>query len=292
MRQNGLGNVIPTWHISAASAAIHDLGPQIDIVVSSMDFLFPHLENVRVIGEALSDKPFANIWMIAERVWSSKKGKGTGLVDEGKPVPDLLEMGFSARELRYWLLSTHYRKPIQATLDNISNAVRGLRRIDEFIVKVRASDGPVGENKPLSEMICTLEQEFLDSLADDLNVPRALAAIFRFIRLANPIIGKTGVGQPQKQHILEIFNRANSILGFFDLSSRLLSPAEEKLIRDREIARTEKNWDASDRIRNDLLQCGVRVIDTPAGSRWEYCRRENHAGNISIEGDAVGPQPE
>ena len=286
------GNVIPTWHISAASAAIHDLGPQIDIVVSSMDFLFPHLENVRVIGEALSDKPFANIWMIAERVWSSKKGKGTGLVDEGKPVPDLLEMGFSARELRYWLLSTHYRKPIQATLDNISNAVRGLRRIDEFIVKVRASDGPVGENKPLSEMICTLEQEFLDSLADDLNVPRALAAIFRFIRLANPIIGKTGVGQPQKQHILEIFNRANSILGFFDLSSRLLSPAEEKLIRDREIARTEKNWDASDRIRNDLLQCGVRVIDTPAGSRWEYCRRENHAGNISIEGDAVGPQPE
>ena len=70
------GNVIPTWHISAASAAIHDLGPQIDIVVSSMDFLFPHLENVREIGEALTGKPFANIWMIAERVWSAKKGQG------------------------------------------------------------------------------------------------------------------------------------------------------------------------------------------------------------------------
>jgi cysteinyl-tRNA synthetase len=278
------GNVIPTWHISAASAAIHDLGAQIDIVVSSMDFLFPHLENVMVIGEALSDKPFANIWMIAERVWSEKKGKGTDPVDEGKPVRDLLEMGFSARELRYWLLSTHYRKPIKATLDNIANAVRGLRRIDELIVKVRASDGPVEENRALSEMTCTLEQEFLDSLADDLNVPRALAAIFRFIRLANPIIGKTGVGQPQKLHILEIFKRADSILGFFDLSSRLLSPAEEKLIHDREIARAQKNWAESDRIRNDLLKCGVRVIDTPAGSRWEYCRRESPADTISQEG--------
>jgi cysteinyl-tRNA synthetase len=278
------GNVIPTWHISAASAAIHDLGPQIDIVVSSMDFLFPHLENVMVIGEALTDKPFANIWMTAERVWSAKKEKGTGGVDESKPVRDLLEMGFSAREVRYWLLSTHYRKPMQATLDNISNAVRGLRRIDEFIVKVRASEGPPGENRLLCDMICTLEQEFLDSLADDLNVPRALAAIFRFIRQANPIIGQAGVDQPQRLQILENFNRANSILGFFDLSSRLLSAAEEQLIRERDIARKEKNWADSDRIRNELLRCGVRVIDTPAGGRWEYCRRENPAESMPGSG--------
>ncbi len=265
------GNVIPTWHISAASAAIHDLGPQIDIVVSSMDFLFPHLENVREIGEALTGKPFANIWMIAERVWSARKDKGTGRIDESKPVRDLFALGFSARQVRYWLLSTHYRKPIQATSDNISNTVRGLRRIDEFIVKVRASADPIGENAQLSEMICTLDREFLDSLADDLNLPHALAAIFRFIRQANPIIDQTGVNSSQKLQVLEIFHRADSILGFFDLSSRLLSPAEEKLIRDREIARKEKNWADSDRIRNDMLKCGIRIIDTPAGSRWECC---------------------
>ena len=146
-----------------------------------------------------------------------------------------------------------------------------MRRIDEFIVKVRASAGPIGENGHLSEMLCTLDQEFLDSLADDLNLPHALAAIFRFIRQANPIIDQTGVSSSQKLQILEIFHRANSILGFFDLSSRLLSPSEEKLIRDREIARKEKNWTDSDRIRNDLLKCGIHVIDTPAGSRWEYC---------------------
>ena len=96
-----------------------------------------------------------------------------------------------------------------------------------------------------------------------------------FIRQANPIIDQTGVSSSQKLQILEIFQRANSILGFFDLSSRLLSPTEEKLIRDREIARKEKNWADSDRIRNDLLKCGIRVIDTPAGSRWEYCKVED-----------------
>jgi cysteinyl-tRNA synthetase len=147
-----------------------------------------------------------------------------------------------------------------------------LRRIDEFIVKVRAFEDPVGENAQLAEMICILEQEFLDSLADDLNLPHALAAIFRFIRQVNPIIDRTGVSSSQKLQILEIFHLANSILGFFDLSSRLLSPTEEKLIRDREIARKEKNWADSDRIRNDLLKCGIRVIDTPDGSRWEYCK--------------------
>ncbi len=264
------GNVIPTWHISAASAAIHDLGPQIDIVVSSMDFLFPHLENVREIGQALTGKPFANIWMIAERVWSARKGKGTDRVDENKPFRDLFEMGYSAREVRYWLLSTHYRKPIQATSDNLSNTIHGLRRIDDFIVKVRASEGPAEANEQLAEMTCALEQEFLDSLADDLNVPRALASIFSFIRQANPAIDKAGVGRSQKQQILETFHKANSILGFFDLSSRLLSPVEEKLIRDREIARRQKNWSDSDRIRNELLKCGIRVIDTSAGSRWEF----------------------
>ena len=265
------GNVIPTWHISAASAAIHDLGPQIDIVVSSMDFLFPHLENVREIGEALTDKPFANTWMIAERVWSAKKGKASDLVDENKPVRELLEMGFSARELRYWLLSTHYRKPIHATSNNLSSTVRGLRRIDEFIVKVRACDGQGAENDQLSKLICSFEQEFLDSLADDLNIPRALAVIFSFIRHANPVIDLAGISDSQQLQVLEIFHRANSILGFFDLSSRLLGPAEEKLICEREIARKEKNWSESDRIRSELLKCGVRVIDTPAGSRWEYC---------------------
>ncbi len=267
------GNVIPTWHISAASAAIHDLGPQIDIIVSGMDFLFPHLENVREIGEALTGKPFANIWMIAERVWSAKKEKGNNGMDENSSVRDLLEVGYSAREVRHWLLSTHYRKPIQATSENLNNAVAGLRRIDEFIMKIRALNGSNGENGQLSELAYSLEQEFLDALADDLNVPRALAGIFRFIRQANPLLDQLGADPSQRRQILEVFRKADAVLGVFDMNSRPLAPDEENLIRERELARKQKNWLEADRIRDELQKCGIRVIDTPAGSRWEYCKR-------------------
>lgn len=264
------GNVVPTWHISAASAAIHDLGPQIDIVVSGMDFLFPHLENVREIGSALTGKPFANIWMIAERVWSAKKDKEKNSIDETMPVRSLFEMGYSAREVRYWLLATHYRKPIHAGLDNLSNAVSGLRRIDEFITKVAATRGSGKGDNPLSEMANTLEREFLEALSDDLNVPRALAAIFGFIRRANPVLDHSGPGQSQKKQIADVFGKINDIFGVFDLGAQPLGPTEDTLIRKREQARKSENWEEADRIRNDLLRCGIRVVDTPSGSRWEH----------------------
>ncbi len=274
------GNVIPTWHISAASAAIHDLGPQIDIIVSGMDFLFPHLENVREIGEALTGRPFANTWMIAERVWSARKDKEQHPIDESLPIRNLFEKGYSAREVRYWLLSTYYRKPIHATSENLDNAAAGLRRIDEFLAKVKAArdademDSPA-ETK-LFEMAYSLEQEFLDALADDLNVPHALAAVFRFIRQANPVLDQSGAGQDKKRQILEVFTKMDEILGVFDLGRQPLGQKEECLIREREAARKEKNWAEADRIRDELLRCGIRVVDTPTGSRWEYCRRENN----------------
>jgi len=264
------GNVIPTWHISAASAAIHDLGPQIDIVVSGMDFLFPHLENVREIGRALTGKPFANVWMIAERVWSAKKDKEKNSIDETMPVRGLFEMGYSAREARYWLLATHYRKPIHAGLDNLSNAVSGLRRIDEFLTKMAATRSSGDGDGPLSELANTLEREFLEALSDDLNVPRALAAVFRFIRQANPVLDQSGAGRPQKRQIAEVFGKINDILGVFELGAQPLGPTEDALIRKREHARKSRNWEDADRIRDDLLKCGIRVIDTPSGSRWEH----------------------
>lgn len=269
------GNVVPTWHISAASAAIHDLGPQIDIVVSGMDFLFPHLENVREIGRALTGKPFANVWMIAERVWSAKKDKETNSIDETIPLRGLFEMGYSAREVRYWLLVTHYRKPIHAGLESLGNAVSGLRRIDEFITKVTATRGSDEPDSPLSEMADTLEQEFLEALSDDLNVPRALAAVFRFIRRANPVLDRSGASHSQKRQITDVFGKINDVLGVFDLGRQPLAPTEDALIRKRDHARKSKNWEEADRIRNDLLQCGIRVIDTPSGSRWEHFKPES-----------------
>ncbi len=263
------GNVIPTWHIAATAVAIHDFGTPVDIQVSSVDFLFPHLENVREIGEALTGKPFANVWMLCERIWGSKaETEGAG-VDETTPVRDLISRGYSPAELRYWLISTHYRKPVQVSSDNIDHAVRGYRRLRELINHLQHTECGGSEHKLLPEMIYTLEHGFFDALSDDLNMPQALAALFKFVRQLNPILDKGELNEAQRTQVLDTFHRLNTILGVFDLELEPLSDMEASLLRERDEARTARNWEEADRLREKLMERGIRVVDTPAGTRWE-----------------------
>lgn len=262
------GNVVPTWHISAASIALHDLGAPVDIVVSSVDFLFPHLENVRAIGEALTGKPFAGVWMVCERIWSGKDERTSDESDANIPVRTLTNAGISPNQLRYWLLCTHYRKPIHFTQANIRNTLSGYARLKEFVRRVRHIRGGHQEHKALGELLYALEQNFFDAMADDLNAPKALAALFRFTRTANPILDSGEFSEPQRLQILEILQRLNAILGILDLDFEDLSSEEEALLRARDEARNAKEWARADRLREELLRRGLQVVDTPAGTRW------------------------
>lgn len=263
------GNVIPSWHIAAASVAIHDLGSPIDIQVSSMDFLFPHLENVREIGAALTGKPFANIWMLCERIWSGKEDRERGHVDEDTPVREIIDAGFSPQEIRYWLLSTHYRKPLHVTIESIRNACRGYERLRELIRRVQHTPAARVDHKAIPEMIYTLEHHFFDALSDDLNLPRALVALFRFARRLNPVLDNSQVSETQRLQILESMQKLNAILGVFDLDLQSITAEEQALIEERQRARKSGLWEEADRLREELLRRGIRVMDTPTGPRWE-----------------------
>ncbi|MCU0572745.1 MAG: cysteine synthase [Syntrophobacteraceae bacterium] len=263
------GNVIPTRHIAAASVAIHHLGSPFDIHVSSVDFLFPHLENMKEIGEHLTGKPLANIWMLCERVWSGKEEKASNDLDEMTPVRDLVGAGFSYREIRFWLLFTHYRKPIHIRRKDIQNGARGYRRLVEFVGRVLHTRCSGIENKSIPEMIFALEQSFFDALADDLNMPRALAALYRFIRQVHPVLDGARFDESQRSQILESLEKLNLILGVFDLDLKGLTEEEQSLVEKREAARAAKDWELADRLREDLRQRGIRLLDTPCGSRWE-----------------------
>lgn len=263
------GNVLPTWHIAAASVAIHDLGSPIDIHVSSVDFLFPHLENLREIGEALTGKPFANVWMLCERIWSSQQEKQGGRLDENLSIRDFLAAGYTAMEIRYWLLSTHYRKPVHITPENILNARRGYERLKEFISRVHHAQSHKLENEALPEIVFTLEQSVLEALEDDLNLPLALAALFRFVRQINPTLDQGAFNEAQRTQVLEVLKKLNALLGVFDMELQPLSPGEQALIKQREEARQARDWAESDRLREELAQCGLRVIDTATGTRWK-----------------------
>jgi cysteinyl-tRNA synthetase len=265
------GNVLPTWHIAAASVAIHHLGSPIDIQISSVDFLFPHLENIREIGKSLTGQPFAKIWMLCARAWTERETAGTGkdLFTENLSIRELIARGYASLEIRYWLLSTHYRKAINTTVENFNNSLNGFHRIREFIGRMQQTRGEGSEYKPLAEMIYGLEQGFLEALKDDLNMPNALAAIFKFIRQVNPLLDGGNLSQEQRRQVIDQMQKLNKILGVFDLELLPLSPPEEALIARREAARRQGNWGEADSLRQQLLEQGIKVVDTPIGTRWE-----------------------
>lgn len=268
------GNVLPTWHIASVAVALHDLGAPIDIQVSSVDFLFPHLENVKEIGESLTGKSFANVWMVTERMWSNKDEKVQNGIDETLSLRELTARGFTPLEIRYWLLSTHYRKPIHANEENLENAVRGYHRMKEFIRRIRHAQGGAEEHKLIAEMVYALEHNFSDALADDLNLPNALAGIFSFIRQMNPILDQSLFTEPQRKQILDVFQNLNVILGVLDEDLKPLGEGERKLMLEREAARKERNWAKADALREQLLEMGIQILDTPTGTQWERMERK------------------
>lgn len=263
------GSVIPTWHIASASVAISQLGAPIDIQVSGIDFVFPHLENVREIGEGITGKPYANAWLLCERLWSGREEKNHGELGEATSIADLVAHGIGYDEIRYWLLSTHYRKPIHAAPESIANAVQAHRRLKGLVGRVQhVRSGPI-DSKSLPEVLYGFEQSFFDALKDDLNVPNAFAALFRFVRQVNPILDGADFTEAQRAQMLEVLERVNGTLGIFDLELGSLTPEDVELITRREAARKARQWEESDRIRDELLRRGIRVLDTTTGTRWE-----------------------
>ncbi len=118
-------------------------------------------------------------------------------------------------------------------------------------------------------MTYALEQSFVDALADDLNMPPALAALFRFVRQANPILDQGDFNEAQRKQILDVLKKLNALVGVFDMELQPLSAEERALIDRREEARSAKMWVESDRLRQELLERGLRVFDTTTGTRWE-----------------------
>lgn len=263
------GNMIPTWHIAAVSVALSQWEPPVDIYLSSVDFLFPHLENVRVIGEALKGVPLAQVWLLCERVWVSRDC-GEDEFCEGTSLEDLLSEGYSPEEIRYWIISTHYRRPLHAYRKNLENSLQGYRRIKRFLARLHTcSIDSDSHDSGIVERAYQMEREFFDALAQDLDCPKALAAVFSFVRDANRLIDSTTISWQERNVALDVFRKIDRILAVF--SRDIEPPTEEELriLEEREKARKEGRWKVADELREKLYSQGIIVIDTPHGSHWE-----------------------
>ncbi len=258
------GNVRPSWHLQCAAISMKYLGETYDIHTSGRELVFPHHENEIAIASALTGKPLARYWLHCDRVMV----EGKKLDDHGWSVTidDLTEMGYTGKEIRFWLLSAHYRKPVIFSTDRLDAASRSLQRLNACIQalinvkngKTRVSPDPFPE---LDQLLYDIKNGFISAMDDDLNISAALAALFGNVKRINKLALEGRFSQKDAEKILESFSGIDSVLNVLDFTDSLEDPKIRELIRQREAARAENNWAIADRIREELLEKGVTVRD-------------------------------
>ena len=268
------GNARPGWHIECSAMATRYLGETIDIHTASQDLMFPHHENEIAIAEALTGKPLANYWLHSGQLLRDGR-KMAGDTGNVVTLQEVLDRGYTGREVRFMLLGVYYRKPLPFSFRRLNAARTALRRIDEFTRKLLCL--PAGLPHPdIAAYVSEMEKVFTDAIHDDLNISGAIGALFHFIKHVNPIVQDGQLDKDQKNDVLEALRQVNTVLGVLRLEQCPLTPEIDRLIRLRERARQLKDWTAADSAREELLRKGVTIHDTASGPVWERSDDDAH----------------
>jgi cysteinyl-tRNA synthetase len=262
--QTKWGNIRPSWHLECPAMTMKYLGETYDIHTSGIDLIFPHHENSIAIGKAVTGKYPARYWLHNELVTIDGK-KPSQVNDPTYAIKNILKKGYTGRELRYWLLCSHYRKPVNFSWKKLDTAKKTLSRMDHFIARLHNSR-EASSSPEIDQLIYDLRNSFNDSLDDDLNIAPALAAIFIFLNKVNIIIDKGGLSKEDRLKIMACLKEINEVIVVFDLEETISDPEVAELLNRREEARRLKDWETSDRIRYELLlQKGIEITDTADG---------------------------
>lgn len=258
----GLGR--PGWHIECSAMATKLLGHTIDIHCGGVDNMFPHHENEIVQSECCSGHQFVRIWAHAEHLLVDHKKMSKSL-GNFYTFRDLLKKGYTGPEVRYLLLSTHYRTQLNFTFAGLDAARSSLQRVEDLIARLRA----IRETHPRTDVLERAKTRFKSALADDLNISSALAALFDLIRELNILCDEQKLGHLEAQETLKLFAEWDQVLAVLPLQKK----EEEipldllRLLELRETARREKNWRISDEMRQAIESKGYLIEDTPGGAR-------------------------
>ena len=263
----------PGWHLECSAMSLAEIAKccnvqTLDIHAGGIDLIFPHHENEIAQSEGATGQPFARHWVHGEflNVRGTKMSKRHG---NFLTVRDLREQGVDAAAVRLLFFQTHYRQPVDFTDEALEAAKEGVRRLGEFHQRLeKTGRGEKGE--VLSGLADTLEADVATALNDDLNAPRAVAALFDFVRAVNRELDKR-VPPPGTARALAAFERVTGILDVLP-TARAADPAlagwVEERIAARAQARKSKDFKAADAIRTELAAKGIEIEDTPQGTKW------------------------
>ena len=271
----GVGPGRPGWHIECSAMADRLLdGSPIDIHAGGVDLVFPHHENEIAQAEGATGRPFSRFWVHVEHLLLDEGAKMSKSLGNVFTVPEVLERGYRASALRYALLSVHYRKQLRFTWGALDQAEEALKRVTACLARLDAVRGGAGHEE-VAARVAAARRDFDDRLADDLNVPGGLGALFELVRYVNTAIDDGEFGRPDAEVVKAAFDGFDRVLGVIALrraeEARADVPVDEieRLIADRRAARARRDYAAADGIRDDLAARGIVLEDTPAGTRWQ-----------------------
>jgi cysteinyl-tRNA synthetase len=267
--------------------AMKYLGETLDIHMGGKDLIFPHHENEIAQAEALTGKTFARYWIHNE--WLTVEGKKMSKsLGNFITVKDALKM-CSPQVLRFFLISAHYRSPIDFNRENLKLAEANLERIRSAIERLqnlneRVSRTPDEEN--LISEVRNARNRFEEAMDDDFNTPLAIAAIFDAVKAINSYADKNAeIEASAKKEVYETIKDLMNILGinieikkegYATEKTNIINELINLIIDVRQEMRRRKEWRISDEIRERLQKIGIAVEDSPEGTKWKL-KKTQHA---------------
>ncbi|WP_343209779.1 cysteine--tRNA ligase [Anaerolentibacter hominis] len=271
--QSPWGEGRPGWHIECSEMSKRYLGEQIDIHAGGEDLIFPHHENEIAQSEAASGKEFSKYWLhngflnIDNKKMSKSEGNFFTVREIGEQYP--------LQVLRFFMLSAHYRSPLNFSRDLMESSSNGLERIltavrnMEYLLEKAQDREHNPEDESILAQLTELTNKFEAAMDDDFNTADAISAVFEMVKMAN----STLTADTAKSVIQAVYDKMNQLCDVLGIITKqeeeLLDDDIEALIEERQQARKNKNFARADEIRNILLDKGIVLEDTREGVKWK-----------------------
>ena len=260
----------PGWHIECSAMVCRYLGESIDIHCGGQDLIFPHHENEIAQSECFTGKPFANYWMHNGyiNVDNVKMSKSLG---NFKTVRDVAAV-YGYEPIRYLMISSSYRSPINYSIDIIEQCKASLARLytcrDSLDFEIKnASEG--GLSAEIKEQLDKRVAQFIEAMDDDLNTADGISAVFELVRDINSLVVGKNSTKATAEYAAKIFDELTGVLGLvYNRKTETLDEDIDAMIVARTEARKNKNWAEADRIRDELKAMGIVLEDTAQGVKW------------------------
>ncbi|RKU26962.1 cysteine--tRNA ligase [Candidatus Poribacteria bacterium] len=281
------GHGRPGWHIECSSMAMKHLGETIDIHAGGEDLLFPHHENEIAQSELATGVPFARYWVHV--AFLKIDGKRMGKSEKNFILLREALDKYPAEVIRHFLVSAHYRHPLDYSIESLQTSESALRRLNNCLDTLKkfttdidesidTQDDLTTDDNSLVSAIDTMQSGFIRAMDTDFNTAQAVGSIFTLVSTVNKSIAKNnGISNHIYTHAYNALIETCEVLGIYSTNEQdtgktdeYLDPVLNLLLDIRQDARNRKDWDTSDMIRDRLKELNIEIQDTKEGSTWKF----------------------